>query len=384
MAETGGASASLRVGIVGCGTIADIYVTNMPRFRDLAPRACADLRPEAADAVARKAGIDAVPVDTLLADPDIDVVLNLTVPNAHAEVTGAALAAGKHVYSEKPLAVTAAEARRLVAEAERLDLRLGMAPDTILGAGQRISRSLIDDGDIGRVVAGTAYFLSPGMESWHPNPAFFFKPGGGPVLDMGPYYLTALVNLIGPVARVAALDTAGHAERVVAADSPHKGERIAVEVPTTALALLDFASGARVVFGTSWDVRAHGQRPLELYGTAASLRPPDPNFMGGMVQVADAKDAWTDIDPADRPFGAPNWPADAPRLANDRGLGLAEMAAAIRAGRPHRLDGRLGLHVLEVAEAIAASARDGRFVDIASTVDRPPAMTDADAAALLA
>ena len=361
----------MKVGMVGCGNIAGIYVHNIPRFRDIELVACADLRPEFAKAVADKAGIRALSVDALLADPEIDIVLNLTVPTAHAQVSAAALEAGKHVYSEKPLGIALTEGKLLVETAERKGLRIGVAPDTFLGGAHQICRDLIDGDDIGPVVGGTCFILSAGMEGWHPNPAFFFQPGGGPVLDVGPYYIAALANLLGPVVGVAAMDAIGSPERIVGADGPHKGERIKVEIPTTAFSLLRFGSGATVFLGASWDIPAHGHRPMELYGKKAAIRPPDPNFMGGTIEIGRNRDEWTEIDPSARPFGAPNWPVDAPRQANDRGLGLAEMAAAIRENRPHRADGRLGLHVLQVAEAINRSAAEGCFVSIDGGLDRP-------------
>ena len=376
-------SARMKVGMVGCGVISGIYIRNIARFRDIELTACADLRPEAAQAVAEQTGIRALTVDALIADPEIDIVLNLTVPVAHAAVSAAALAAGKHVYCEKPLGVTVAEGESLVAAAERNGLRIGVAPDTFLGGAHQICRDMIDRDEIGPVVGGTCFIFSAGMEGWHPNPAFFFQHGGGPVLDVGPYYIAALVNLLGPVTGVAALDAIGSPERVVGAEGPHKGERIKVEVPTTAMCLLEIAGGARIFLGASWDIPAHGHRPMELYGRKASLRPPDPNFMGGIIEVGRDRDQWTEIDPADRPFGAPNWPLDAPRLANDRGLGLADMAAAIRENRPHRADGRLGLHVLQVADAIIRSAAERRFIAIDSAADRPAALHADEARALL-
>lgn len=376
-------SARLRVGMVGCGNISGIYIRNIPRFRDLELVACADLLPEAAQAVAAKAGIRALPVHALIADPEVDIVLNLTVPVAHAQVAAAALAAGKHVYSEKPLGVTVEEGARLVADAEARGLRLGVAPDTFLGGAHQICREMIDLDEIGPIVAGTCFVFSSGMESWHPNPAFFFQHGGGPVLDVGPYYIAALVNLLGPITGVAALDAVGTAERICGAEGPNKGQRIKVEVPTTAMSLLEMASGARIFFGASWDIPAHGHRPMELYGRKASIRPPDPNFMGGIIEVGRNRDQWTETDPATRPFGAPNWPADAPRLANDRGLGLADMAAAIRENRPHRASGRLGLHVLQVADAITRAAAERRYVRIDAAVERPAALGVEEAHALL-
>lgn len=376
-------SEPLKVGIVGCGVIVGIYIHNIPRFRDLELVACADLRPEAAEATAAKAGIRAMPVADLLAAPDIDVVLNLTVPVVHAGVSRTAIDAGKHVYSEKPLGITVEEGEALMAAADARGLRVGVAPDTFLGAGHRICRELIDGGEVGPVVAGTCFVLSAGMEGWHPNPSFFFQRGGGPILDIGPYYISALTNLLGPITGVMAMDAIGSPERVVRAEGPFKGTSFKVEVPTTVTSLLEFANGARVMFGASWDITAHGHRPMELYGARAAIRPPDPNFMGGTIEVGTASDDWRAIDPADRPFGTANWPVETPTRANDRGLGLAEMAAAIRAGRPHRASGNLGLHVLQVAEAIERSAKERCYVAIDAAVERPAAMTDAEARALL-
>lgn len=373
----------LKVGMIGCGVICGIYAHNIPRFRDIELVACADMRPEAAEALAAKAGIRALPVDALLADPGIDIVLNLTVPVVHAEVSAAAVEAGKHVFSEKPLGITPDEGRALVDAAEAKGLSIGVAPDTFLGGAHRQCRDLIDSGEIGQVIAGTCFILSSGMEGWHPNPAFFFERGGGPVLDVGPYYIAALTNLLGPVTGVAAMDGIGAPERIVGADGPHMGERIKVEVPTTAFSLLQFASGASIFLGSSWDVKAHGHRPMELYGTKASIRPPDPNFFGGIIEVGAKNDAWSEFNPSAKPFGDANWPADAPARANHRGLGLAEMAAAIKAGRPHRASGRLGLHVLQVADAIETSARTKSFVAIDAAVERPAAMSDEEASALL-
>ncbi len=370
------------IGLIGCGNISTIYLQNTPRSPGVSVRAIADLRPEAAEAQARAFGVEAMPVDTLLARDDIDIVVNLTVPSAHAAVSLAALSAGKHVFSEKPLATDVELGRKIVAEAEARGLLVGCAPDTFLGAGARLSRRLIDEGKIGRVLAGTAFVLSHGMEHWHPDPEFFFKPGAGPVLDIGPYYITTLVSLLGPVARVVAVTGTGFAERVVSAEGPRKGHRIAVETPTTALSLLEFSSGAQVMFGASWDVWKHSHPPLELYGTEGSLRVPDPNFFGGTVEVSEKNGDWIGHDTAKMPLGAVNWPAEKPRQANHRALGVAEMAAAIRDGKPHRANGRLALHALEVMDAILSSGATGAPITLAADLERPPVLSEADAAAL--
>ncbi|WP_027134978.1 Gfo/Idh/MocA family protein [Geminicoccus roseus] len=374
----------LGIGIVGCGVIADIYCRNAPQFADIEIRACADLRADVAMALADRYGLRAGTPGDLMGADDIDIVLNLTVPNAHAAVSSAALEAGKHVYSEKPLATSLQDARDLTDLAQRQGLQLAVAPDTFLGPGGQLARRLVDEGGIGRVTAGTAFVMSRGMEHWHPSPEFYFRPGGGPVFDMGPYYITQLVQLLGPVARVMALSATGLTERLVTAEGPMQGRTIRPETPTTVMALLDFAGGAKVMYGSSWDVEAHGHRPLELYGTRASLRVPDPNFMGGVVEIGTRAEGWQEIPTSSAPFGAANYPLDAPVHANHRGLGIAEFAQAIRQGRTPRLAGGLGLHVTAVMEGVLVAGGDGRVVTIEDSCQRPPALSEAEALSLLA
>jgi predicted dehydrogenase len=377
------ASETTGVGIVGCGNISTTYLANVPLFKGIEIRAVADSRPEAAMAQAAKFGVEAVAVDDLLARDDIGIVVNLTIPAAHAEVSLAALAAGKHVFSEKPLATNLALGRTIIAEAEKRKLLVSCAPDTFLGAAGRLARRFIDEDKIGRPVFATAFILSHGMEHWHPDPTFFFKPGGGPVLDMGPYYISTLVNLLGPVESVAALTGAGFEHRVVTTESPKKGTRIAVEVPTTALALLRFTGGAQAFFGASWDVWKHGHPPIEIYGTKGSLRVPDPNFFGDVVQVSEQDGAWQKHETAALPLGAINWPAASPRHANYRALAVAELAAAARSKSPQRPSGRLALHVLEVMEAILTAGEKKIVVDIREKVERPAPLTEDAARAFL-
>jgi predicted dehydrogenase len=377
----------LGVGIVGCGVISTIYMQNMPLFAGLKLRACADMRLEAAAAQAAKFGIDAVGVDEMLARDDVDIVVNLTVPNAHFAVSQAALGAGKHVFTEKPLTVSVEEGRKLVEAAERKGLLLGCAPDTFLGAGGRLARRMVDEGKVGRILAGSAFLMSHGMEHWHPDPEFFYKRGGGPILDIGPYYLGALVNLLGPIARVQAQGTIGFAERVVSAEGPRAGHRITVETPTTVMALIEFVAGAHVTLAMSWDVWKHGHPAIELYGTEGSLRVPDPNFFGGSVGFTERDGEWQDESAASMPYGAPNyrspsWPESRPSQANYRCLGLAELASAATAGTPHRSSGRVALHVLEAMYGILQAAESGRPVVIETQIERPPALTDDDARAL--
>jgi predicted dehydrogenase len=373
---------SIGVGIIGCGNISGTYLTNAPLFKGLAIRAVADLRPEMAEAQAKKYSVEAAPVDVLLARDDVGIIVNLTQPSAHASVSLAALSAGKHVFSEKPLAASFELGRTVVAEAEKRKLLVGCAPDTFLGAAGRHARQLIDAGMIGKPLSGTAFIMSHGMEHWHPDPEFFFKPGGGPVLDMGPYYISTLVNLLGPVSKVLALTSAGFPERVVTTNSPQKGKRIKVDVATTALALLQFAGGAQVMFGASWDVWRNSHLPLEIYGEKGSMRVPDPNFFAGDVEITEGGGEWQRHNTAHLPLGAANWPADTPRLANYRALGVAELASAVRNGTPHRTNGRFALHVLEVMEAILIAGQKGSAVEITSAISQPAPFTDQEAQAL--
>ena len=377
----------LGVGVIGAGVISGIYMRNMPLFPGLKLQACADVRPDAAQAQAAQYGTRAMGVDELLADPGIDLVLNLTVPNAHFAVSHAALTAGKHVFSEKPLCATLEDGRRLVAEADARGLHLGCAPDTFLGAGGRLARQMVDNGQVGRILAGAACIMSRGMESWHPDPEWFFKPGGGPVLDMGPYYLSALVNLLGPIARVQALSSVGYKERVITARGPRTGDRIAVETPTTVMALLQFGAGASVTLAMSWDVHRHGHPAIELYGTEGSLRVPDPNFFGGTVEYTQAGGDWQAASSAELAFGrpnwrSPNWPPERPDQANYRCLGIADLASAVAHGTPHRSSGRLALHALEAMYAILQAGETGAPVEVGTPVERPPALAEEDAAML--
>lgn len=379
----------LGVGVIGCGNISTIYLRNMPNFRDLRLVACADLRPEIARDQAGLFGIEALTIEALLARPDIQIVVNLTTPNAHFAVSHAALTAGKHVFGEKPITVEAADAAALVAEAAQRGLKLGCAPDTFLGGGGRTARELVDAGRIGKVLYGTCFLMSHGMEHWHPDPTFFFKPGGGPILDMGPYYLAALINLLGSVTHVQGRASSGFAARLVSSKGPMNGKSITVETPTTVMALLHFETGADIVFTMSWDVWKHGHAPIELYGTEGSLRVPDPNFFGGVVQYTEKGSDWISLAADDRAFGkpnwrSPNWPDHMPSQANYRCLGVADLASAVLHGTPHRASGALASHALEVMHATLKAGVEGGEIAIHSRVDRPAAMSETDALALWA
>jgi predicted dehydrogenase len=355
----------LRVGIVGCGNISSIYLKNLTTvFRNVEVRALADIVPERAALKASEFGVPrSSSLAELLAADDIDAVLNLTLPRAHAEISLAALGAGKHVYGEKPLAIDLAEGEGIASLAAAKGLRLGSAPDTFLGAGLQTCRKLIDEGWIGEVAGATAFMLCGGHEGWHPDPAFYYKRGGGPMFDMGPYYIHALVSLIGPVAAISGQARAAWAERIVGSE-PRRGERIAVEVPTTVSAMLDFEGGATAILMTSFDVRGGtSHAPIEIYGSEGTLLVPDPNTFGGPVRL--------------RRRGASDF-AELPLFfgcaENSRGLGLSDMAAAIEEGRPARASGELALHALEIMEGIHVSAAEGRRYVVRHRCERPAAM----------
>jgi predicted dehydrogenase len=328
-------------------------------FPEMVIKSCADLDESRAKARGLEFGVAASSVDALLADPEIEIVLNLTIPQAHVPIGLDAIRHGKHVYAEKPLAIEAAEGRRLMDAAAAAQRLVGSAPDTFLGGAHQTARRLIDDGAIGKPLSGTAFMMNHGHEHWHPDPAFYYAPGGGPMLDMGPYYLTNLVNLLGPIASVMGSATAGYAEREVLSE-PKRGQRAPVHVATHVTGLLTFASGAIVSIATSFDVWQHRHGNMELYGTEGSMVVPDPNRFGGTVALAKRREPWADV-------ALSHGFAD----GNFRSIGLADMARALRTGRPHRCSGALAYHVLEVMEAFGKSSDQGRTIAIESRCERP-------------
>jgi predicted dehydrogenase len=350
------------IGIVGCGNISPLYLKTIRQFDHLRVSALSDIQPEVAQARAAEFGIDRVLSFTeLLADPEVDIVLNLTVPQAHATVAKAALMAGKHVYNEKPLATSVADAGELVALAKRQKLRLGCAPSTFLGATVQTARAAIDAGLIGEPVAASAMMLSRGMEHWHPNPAFFYQPGAGPMFDIGPYYLTALVNLLGAVSSVSAAARISFAERVITS-APRAGETFAVTTPTHIAGQMVHACGPISTVVTSFDVW-HSEAPkFEIYGAEGTLSLAAPNVFGGTVRVRKAKGSdWCSLPLVHRYTD----------METGWGLGLADMALAIEKGRAHRASAEQALHVLEVMQAFLDSAEGGRRIAITSAYTPP-------------
>ncbi len=351
-------SKPVNVGVIGCGVISDAYFRAMSTLPILNVVACADLRIEAAQQSAEKWGITPLTVPELLARPDIELILNLTTPQAHAAVTLAALQAGKHVHLEKPLALGREEGQKMLDAAAAHNLRIGCAPDTFLGGGLQTCRQLIDEGAIGQVVAGTAFMMNHGHEGWHQAPGFYYLAGGGPVFDMGPYYLTALIHLLGPVRQVSGMTSQAFAER-----TDLHGNSLPVEVETHVAGTLEFHSGALITLVMSFDVWGHSNRPIELHGTTGSLQVPDPNTFGGPVAIRTmANSAWQDV------------PLTHGYTDNMRGIGLADMAEAIAEKRPHRCHSDMAFHVLDVMVALHESAATGQHILLKSSCERPAPM----------
>jgi predicted dehydrogenase len=347
-----------RVGLIGAGYISRNYLAHAADF-GLEVVAVADLDPGRARSAAEEHGAAVSTVEELLRRADVDVVLNLTAPAAHAEVTAAAIEAGRHVYVEKPLAVWREDGRRLVEAAADAGVRLGVAPDTFLGDGIQTCRRLIDAGSIGEPIGGAVVMACHGHESWHPSPEFYYQAGGGPLMDMGPYHITALVSLLGPVRRVSAASGAFLAERTIGS-GPRAGTRFPVEVPTHIVGALEFASGAIVSLLMTFDVWAARLPPFEVFGTEGSLDGPDPNTFEGPVLVwRPPRRDWEPV------------PLHRSGRSQTRGLGLADMMAAVADGRPHRASGDLGLHVLDVMNGLVESAARGRHVPVSTSCARP-------------
>jgi len=366
------------VGIIGCGAISGIYIQNSFRLHNLNLVGLADMDSARATskieeikskyAEWKAPGAPAEPelpvactVEELLANKDIDIVLNLTVPKAHASVALAALDAGKHTYHEKPFALTRDDGKRILEKAKTKNLRVGCAPDTFLGAGLQTCRKIIDDGWIGKPIGATAFMTCPGHESWHPDPEFYYEVGGGPMLDMGPYYLTAMIHLMGPIKRVVSMARATYPTRTITSSKKY-GKVIPVETPTHISSSLEFASGAIGTLMMSFDVYGAHLPNLEIFGTSGSLQCPDPNTFGNAINLKVLRNEWTPM------------PYSHGYKENARGIGLSDMAAGIAKNRPHRASGDLAFHVLDVMLACPESAESGKSVTIGSTVERPAAM----------
>jgi predicted dehydrogenase len=373
----------LGIGIIGCGNISTAYLKLAPLFKGLEVRAVADINMEAATARAAEFNVKAQSVDDLLANPALDIVINLTIPDAHYPITKRILEAGKHAYSEKPLVLTLEQGTTLRDLAKAKGLSVGCAPDTFLGGAHQQARAILDEGTIGEITTGNAAIQAHGPESWHPSPEFFYQPGAGPVMDMGPYYIATLINLLGPVKRVGALTSSAEPERTIGS-GPRQGQKIKVNTPSNIQALLEFHSGATISFSASWDVWHHKRNHFELYGTKGTLYVPDPNFFGGTVEVALAGGEAQVQSPWDHPFGKINQNHNGRDLANYRTAGLADMAQAHMEGRDHRCSLERTLHGVDVMTSILKSGETGQFITLTTTCTRPAALGIAEARALLA
>lgn len=352
------------IGIVGAGVISEVYLKNLSTmFEHTKVIGVADVLPERARARADQFGVEALTVDELLAHPEIDLVVNLTIPAAHADIAFRALDAGKSIYNEKPLAIEREEGQRILEMAKEKGLRAGSAPDTFLGGGLQTVRKLLDEGIIGAPVAVNAAMRNHGMEHWHPDPFFFFQPGAGPLFDVGVYYVTALASLLGPFASVAAMARASFPERTIT-NGPKNGQKVPVTTPTHIVSAIEFESGVLGTLTASFDVWETGYTSLVIYGEKGTIRCPDPNTFGGPIQLLLAGESeWQEI------------PVELPNTENSRGLGAADLAMAIRDGGPSRVDGELGYHVLDVMHAVLESAERGEHVAVESTLERPAPMT---------
>lgn len=350
----------LKIGIVGVGAISGQYLSAFERLDALRLTAVADLDPARAAAVAAEQGVRALTVDELLADPEVDCVLNLTIPAAHAEIALKAIAAGKDVYGEKPLAADLKDAKAIIEAARAAGVRVGCAPDTVLGTGVQTARKAVDDGLIGTPIAATATMVTPGHERWHPSPDFYYQPGGGPLLDMGPYYVTALVTLLGPVASVVGAASHTRDTRVIGSGA-REGEVIPVDVDTHVTGVLRHESGALSTLVMSFDAVATRAPNIEVHGQTGSLIVPDPNRFDGDVLLNPLGGEWETLEPS------------AGYIDAGRGYGLADLAAAAP-GAPFRADGELAYHVLDIMTSLLASAERRESVNVESTCPRPAAV----------
>lgn len=387
------------IGVIGCGLVSHAYLGTIARAPELRLKALSSRTMASAERQAARYGGFATSVDALLADRDISIVVNLAPPAMRHEIGRRTLNAAKHLYSEKPFATRLDEAHDLLALAAARGLMVGCAPDTFMGAGHQAARKLIDEDRIGKITGGAVTFGTGGMESWHPNPAFFYTPGGGPLLDIGPYYVTQLVNLLGPVREVIAIGTCPHNIRTVTAPD-RVGETIAVNVPTTVNGAILFEGGANIALSFSWDVVAHGRPAIELCGTKGTLQAPDPNQFGGPLRVSHNSGEWTIIGDAAPPrrlapdslakavqmlgrgidplSSKPAGPETALAFGDLRGLGLLDFVSAITERRAPRASGQLATHVLDVLLALQSSAQGEGRIAIRSTIERPAPMPVGD------
>ena len=370
------------IGLIGCGNIAETYFRAQDYFNNIKFVACADKFPEVSKKCADQYNIKSLTVDEIIHDTNVDVILNLTIPQAHFEISKLALEAGKHVYSEKPMSIKYDEAHELVNLARDNNLYLGNAPDTFLGGGGQVARKFVDNGDIGKVMTGNFIFAFPGVQEFHPNPESWFQSGGGPVIDMGPYFFTTLVNLLGPVKNVRSRGKkfADQREYLV---GPKKGKSFNVDISTSVMLDIEFANEAIVQGFISFDVQNHARNHMELYGTKGSLVVPDPNMFGGPVLLSrELGSEWQEFSVEDKYLGKTNIinhsgrSNEAPKQSNYRGVGLSEMIYSIENNIQHRCNGNLALHVLDIIESTIIASETKKEVSLRSTCEQPKPLSE--------
>ena len=361
----------MNIGIIGCGNISDTYFNSQSIFNNIKITACADKIQELSEKKASQYNIQSFTVDDLFKNKDIDLVLNLTIPSAHKEIIIKSLENGKHCFSEKPLAINFKQGLEIQKISNEKKLIVGCAPDTFLGAAGQKARSLIENEDIGKIVLGTFNIMSHGMEDWHPNPDFFFKPGAGPVFDLGVYYLTQLINLNGSIRSVYATSGTASKERIIKSQ-PRYGQKISVETPTTLMGVLDFNNNSKIQFFCSWDVWTHNHSNMELYGMGGSMIMPDPNFFSGDIMLSKENSEWNKITNDEMLLGIPNkTDNNGSKIANYRGIGLSDLIDAIIKNRKPRCSLDLSLHVLEVMEGIIKSAESNKTINLITKPNKP-------------
>ena len=379
-----------KIGLIGCGHIAETYFRAEKYFNNIKIIKCADINEKASKRCALNFGIKSVTVNDLLKDKEIEIILNLTIPKAHYQISKKALINGKHVYSEKPLAINLNDGKKLLKISKKKKLYLGNAPDTFLGGGIQKSKELVEKNIIGNVKLGNAVFAFPGIQSYHPNPEpWFTKKEGGPVIDMGPYYITALVNLLGPAKKVTGTIIQGQKYRTIGI-GPKKGKKFKVECPTTYLSTITFKNNSVIRLTLSFDVIAHQRNHIELYGEKGSMIVPDPNMFGGSVLTCNKLgDNWKEFKTTKMPLGRINIRTqssranETPTNANYRGVGLSEMAYSIENKRKHLCNGEISLHVLDIITSIMKAARSGKIQYINTFCAKPKKFSKLDIKKLL-
>ncbi len=379
-----------KIGLIGCGHIAETYFRAEKYFNNIKIIKCADINEKASKRCALNFGIKSVTVNELLKDKEVEIILNLTIPKAHYQISKKALINGKHVYSEKPLAINLNDGKKLLKISKKKKLYLGNAPDTFLGGGIQKSKELVEKNIIGNVKLGNAVFAFPGIESYHPNPEpWFSKKEGGPVIDMGPYYITALVNLLGPAKKVTGTIIQGQKYRTIGI-GPKKGKKFKVECPTTYLSTITFKNNSVIRLTLSFDVIAHQRNHIELYGEKGSMIVPDPNMFGGSVLTCNnLGDNWKEFKTSKMPLGRINIRTqssranETPTNANYRGVGLSEMAYSIENKRKHLCSGEISLHVLDIITSIMKAATSGKIQYINTFCAKPKKFSKLDIKKLL-